>query len=270
MSSRVDSPYSRLNYRRLIAWHKRIEREWPFLKAAVDGSPARSVIDLGCGTGEHMRHLASQGYRAVGIDRSKEQIESARDYEGEFGQCGPTFVLGDMSETTHHVAERFGLALCLGNVLPHLEDADLARVLAETAKVLLPGGRLLLQILNYERLLGQGIRHLPVNFRDDPAGAGEIVFLRLLHRDGDGDDAGDDRHILFYPTTLTLRPGSDRPVEIETTKEVRLRAWRREELVPLLSAAGFEIRSTHGDMVGGPYEPERSSDLVLLAAKDAP
>lgn len=266
MSSRAESPYSRLNYRRLIAWPERIEREWPFLRSQLAGSPEPSVIDLGCGTGEHVRHLASQGYRSVGLDRSEEQIAAARDYEDEFGSLGPRFVIGDLAEITHRVSERFGLALCLGNVLPHLEDDVLERVLKETLEVLLPGGRLVVQLLNYERIFEKGIRHLPLNFRGDPAEDGEIVFLRLLRR----DNSGDDRHIWFYPTTLTLRPGDDRPVEVEAAREVKLRAWRRKDLKAQLIEGGFEVEATHGDMLGGPYDPESSPDLVLVAVRRAP
>ena len=51
--NRPDDEYSRVNYRRLIAWKKRIVREAPFLRSLLGRAPDRSVIDLGCETGEH-------------------------------------------------------------------------------------------------------------------------------------------------------------------------------------------------------------------------
>ena len=63
-----DDPYSRVDYRRLVAWPERIEREWPFLSRVL-GHSGR-VIDLGSGTGEHSRFLASKGFAVVGIDSS--------------------------------------------------------------------------------------------------------------------------------------------------------------------------------------------------------
>ncbi len=261
MRSRADNPYSRLNYRRLVAWPERIRREWPFLEREINRCPERSVIDLGSGTGEHARHLASQGVRTLGVDRSEEQVAKARDFENEFPD-GPTFLEGDLTEIGRLTSERFGLALCLGNVLPHLEDDRLEETLRQMAGVLLPGGRLLIQLLNYERIFSQAIRHLPLNFRNDPQTGGEIAFLRLLRF-----DEGDPRHIWFYPTTLALRPGTDRPVEVEATKEVRLRAWKRPELETLLPANGFEIASLYGDMTEGAFESETSADLVLVAVR---
>ncbi len=212
------------------------------------------------------------------MDRSEGQIEAARDYENEFPPHGPRFLCGDLAELERLTTERFGAALCLGNVLPHLEDEALETVLQGLATRLLPDGRLILQLINYERIFAQGIRHLPLNFRDAPRapaeGAGadegepapegepgeEIVFLRLVRPDG-------ERHVRFYPSTLALRPGSDPPVTLESSREVRLRAWRRPEVEAALEAAGFGVGATYGDMTGGPFAPEGSMDLVVVAVR---
>ncbi len=261
---RADDPYRRLNYRRLVAWPARIEREWPFLERTLARAPEKSVLDLGSGTGEHARFLASQGFHAVGVDRSEEQIGQARDYEDEHPPFGPRFLQGDFRELERLTEGRFGAALCLGNVLPHVEDGPLAETLAAVAARLLPGGLLVVQILNYERILAAGVRHLPLNFRDDPEGGGEIVFLRLVTPAGAG-------HVLFHPMTLGLNPGAEPPVELKAVKEVRLRAWTWPELRPLVEAAGFEVRAVHGDVEGSAYRPRDSFDLVVVAAlRDLP
>jgi SAM-dependent methyltransferase len=255
---RPDDPYSRTAYRRMIAWKQRIEREGPFLLRLLDDAPDRSVVDLGCGTGEHTAFLARAGARAVGLDRSEAMLEAARDHEAR-GEG--RFLEGDMLATAAVLADEppFGLALCLGNVLPHvLTDAELERFVAAVHGCLAPGGRLLLQILNYERIISQGVRALPVNVR---AGDGEqeIVFLRLMRPQEDG-------RILFFPTTLTLDPTSEAPVAVETTRRVELRAWTAADLAPRFTACGMEVELC-GDMQGGPYDPVASSDLVLLARR---
>jgi SAM-dependent methyltransferase len=259
-AERHEDPYSRVDYRRMIAWPARIEREAPLLREVLGTAPAASVLDLGCGTGEHAEFLAGQGFRTVGIDRSEAQIANARSYEGRHGEAGPRFVLGDFSRLDEHTDERFGAAIWLGNGLPHLEAGELAATLGGLARRLVSGGVLLLQLLNYERIRRQGIRHLPLNFRDDPEGSGEIVFLRLMTLDG-------PRHVRFNPMSLALRPGTEPPVELKSVREVRLRTWTAPELEAALAGAGFEVRSLHGDMTGGDYRAESSSDLVMTAAR---
>ncbi|MFQ5350291.1 MAG: class I SAM-dependent methyltransferase, partial [Thermoanaerobaculia bacterium] len=148
----TEDPYRRVDYRRMIAWPARIEREAPFLRAVLAAAPEPSVLDLGCGTGEHAEFLAGEGYRTVGIDRSEAQIGKAREYEGRHGAAGPRFLFGDFTALGEHTDERFGAAIWLGNGLPHLEDEALATALAELAGRLLPGGVLVLQLLNYERI----------------------------------------------------------------------------------------------------------------------
>ena len=255
------SPYKRLNYRRLIAWPARIEREGPFLEAEIRRAPEPSVIDLGCGTGEHCRHLAERGFKAVGVDRSREQIAKARDYTDEYPPHGPRFLCGELETLDELTDERFGAAICLGNVLPHLDDLPLERALTAVAARLAPEGRLLLQILNYERIFRRGDRYLPLNVRDNPEGGGEIVFLRLMKPDGDS-------HVRFFPSTLLLRPGDEPPLEVKSTKEVRLRAWRQDDLEVMLCRHGFRVAERYGDMKRAPFDAESSNDLVLVAVRE--
>lgn len=256
---RVDNPYSRLDYRRLIAWPKRIERESPMLVAEVERSPERSVVDLGCGTGEHARHLASLGMEVLGIDRSREQIAKALEYQDEF-PSGPRFVCGEIEQLGDMTSGRYGAAICLGNVLPHLDDASLSRALEALSGCLLQGARLVVQLLNYERIARRGDRNLPLNVRDDPETDGEIVFLRLMAPDG-------DRHVRFFPSTLTLVPGEEPPLRVRSSREVRLRAWKRHDLEAILEGSGFRVDNLYGTMARGPFDPDESSDLILTAVK---
>ena len=256
---RPDDQYSRVNYRQLIAWEKRITREAPFLLSLLGRAPERSVIDLGCGTGEHVAFFSGADVRAVGLDRSEAMIEAAKDHE-EAGKG--RFVLADATEARAALGDEppFGLAICLGNVLPpHVtEDVDLARFLASAHDVLMPGGLLLIQILNYEGILATGKRNLPVNVRPGDDGK-EIVFLRLM-------SPAEDGRVLFFPTTLELDPEAEEPVTVKMSRRVEVRAWTRADLAPALAAAGFEA-VFHGDMAGREFALQDSDDLVVVATR---
>ncbi|MDX1657770.1 MAG: class I SAM-dependent methyltransferase [Nitriliruptorales bacterium] len=54
------------------------------------------AIDLGCGTGANVVHLASEGYDAHGVDFSAVAIEKARARARE-AQVDATFVIGDLT-----------------------------------------------------------------------------------------------------------------------------------------------------------------------------
>jgi len=251
---RREDLYSRVDYRRLVAWPERIEREWPFLRKVL-GDGGR-ILDLGCGTGEHSRFLASKGFEVVGIDASPSMLEKATDAPLP---ANLRFVEGDIADVERLVGGTFDAALCLGNTLPHLETPAAVRRLATGLHARLrPGAPLVLQILNYERILGTGQRFLPLNFRAGEGPGEEIVFLRLMTPHADGT-------LVFTPCTLRYRPGGDPPLEVVSARNVPLRGWRRPELEELLDAAGFEERTLFGTVGEVPYSPKDSSDLVIVA-----
>ena len=96
-----NDPYSRLQYRRLIAWPKRIEREAPLLQEVLGSGSSRLVLDLGCGTGEHARFLASAGYEVVGVDRAEGLLEEAR----REAPAGVSFFRADLGTLADHVSD---------------------------------------------------------------------------------------------------------------------------------------------------------------------
>lgn len=252
-------PYSRVEYRKLIAWPERIRREWPLLEEVLSSGPKRRVLEVGCGPGQHARALVEAGFEVVAVDRSEAMIEDATE---EPLPAGLRFVLGDMTEVDRLVEGTFGAALCLGNTLPHLADEERLRAFAQAlARVLDPGAPLLLQILDYDRIHDRRVRSLPVSFRPLEEDAdGELVFLRLM-------DPLPDGRVRFYPTTLTLTPGADPPLRLERSREVLLRGWRRAEVEAILRDAGLVPERALGGFDGAPFDPAESRDLVLVARR---
>lgn len=243
-----------MDYRRLIAWPQRLQREALLLEEVLTSGPSSRLLDLGCGTGEHSRFLATRGFEVVGVDRSPSMLATAREQDPV---PGVEFVEGDLSEIDQLVSGQFGGALCLGNTLPHIRgESELQGFLSGVRQRLEPDAPLLIQLLNYERIFQRGERHLPLNFRpDEPE---EIVFLRLMDLRNNGE-------VLFYPTTLRLIPGGDPPLVVEASKEVRLRGWRESELDEALQNAGFEQRQTFGSFLQEPFDPLGSRDLIVVA-----
>jgi ubiquinone/menaquinone biosynthesis C-methylase UbiE len=107
--------------------------------AALDLQPGERALDVGCGTGEDVAllgdHVGPHG-QAVGLDASRRLIRHARRCHGH--RPSVRFVAGD----AHHLpfeAGAFTVAR-VERVLMHV--ADPARVIAEMARVVAPGGRI--------------------------------------------------------------------------------------------------------------------------------
>jgi SAM-dependent methyltransferase len=246
-----DDHWSRVDYRRLIAWPERIRREWPFLERVLAGASGRLVVDLGCGTGEHSRELAAHGFEVIGIDASPAMLEKANDTP-----LPPNlrFVQGDIVEVNRIVPAPAAGAISLGNTLPHLDDSGMRRLAAALAEALAPGAPFVFQILNYERIRLQKLRHLPLNFRKDDDGS-ETVFLRLM-------ETGDDGSVIFTPTTLRYDPRRDPPVEVTSTRSVPLKGWTWPELRAVFGEAGFSIARVYGGYDGSTFDPAVSADVI--------
>jgi SAM-dependent methyltransferase len=96
--------------------------------------PRGLTLDVGCGEGRLTRDLSSRGYDVVGFDASEALVEEARaaDPGGRY-EVAPIDALPLADGAAR-------LAVCV-NVLPHVHD--LAGAAAELARVLAPGGTLL-------------------------------------------------------------------------------------------------------------------------------
>ena len=244
-------------YRHLFAWSERLDREWPFLASELGRAPERSVVDLGCGPGEHLGRLATEGWSAVGIDLSPAQIDSARTHHPQV-----EFHVGSMDQLDVLTARRFGAALCLGNVLPNIDDATFAKTLEQLRLRLLPGGVVILQLLDFTRILSGRRRAIGPVFRPPRAGAAdtdETVFLRLFR------PGPDERHVHFIPITFTLHASGEPVLDVDPAQRVVHRAWTEPELRTLLRGAGFEDVRAFGNLQGTAHDPTHSDDLVLVA-----
>jgi SAM-dependent methyltransferase len=98
-----------------------------------------SVLDAGCGTGEHALFYAARGHEAWGLDAVPAAIEKARAKAAARG-LSATFLVGD-ALALDRLARRFDHVLDSG--LFHVfSDADRTRYVEALTTVLAPGGTL--------------------------------------------------------------------------------------------------------------------------------
>jgi demethylmenaquinone methyltransferase/2-methoxy-6-polyprenyl-1,4-benzoquinol methylase/ArsR family transcriptional regulator len=105
----------------------------------VGDAPLQAVLDLGAGTGRMLELLAPRAVRAVGVDLSPAMLNLARARMEENGLRNVQLRQGDVYAPP---VERGGFDLVVVHQVLHFLD-DPGRALAEAARLLRPGGRLL-------------------------------------------------------------------------------------------------------------------------------
>ena len=109
------------------------------IRAALAGVPIGRLVDIGTGTGRMIELLGAEAESAIGVDRSPEMLRLAREKFFNAGLANVELRQGDM----------FALPLLSGGAdtvimhqVLHYAQAPEA-VIAEAARLLVPGGRLL-------------------------------------------------------------------------------------------------------------------------------
>lgn len=120
------------------AFTKGTRQEVAFLIEVVPLAQGAVVLDIGCGTGRHARALAGEGVRVIGVDLSAGLLAAAarRHEAGEWVQADARAL------PVHPASVDVVMSLCQGGF--GITPGGDAEVFAEMARVLRPGGRLVL------------------------------------------------------------------------------------------------------------------------------
>lgn len=112
-----------------------IEVEERVVHPLLDSMPAKRALDAACGTGRHAAHLAERGHEVEGIDASEEMLAVAR-----LKTPAVRFRAGQL-EALPLPDSSCDLVVC-ALALTHLPD--IGHAIVELARVLVPGGRLII------------------------------------------------------------------------------------------------------------------------------
>lgn len=203
------------------------EQIFPFNPIQVDFvinnlqlSDRLSILDVGCGTGSLSIELGKYFKEVLAIDLDEAMIEKA--LEKDHGNVG--FIKMSMLDIQKQFGQNvFDIVVCFGNTLVHLDGSDeILDFFKQAIKVLKSNGKLLLQTINYDRIIEQGVKGLPTIEND------KIKFVRNYH-------IHPNQKTIDFETILTVK---DTGQQIENT--IQLYPLRNVELINLLLQAGFK------------------------------
>lgn len=236
-------------YESIVDFYEMIFPESPqkaeFVKSRFTEPEKLSLLDAGCATGKTAAALAESFKRVIGIDSDRQMIDKARKLVGK-QKSNLQFLSEDMLNISRKFdTDSFEGISCFGNTLVHLLSREtIFDFIQQCRKLLKPEGKLLIQIINYDRILDNNIPGLPTIENE------HIRFVRRYNYSPENGLINFDTDLLVKSEGRTLR------------NSVPLYPLRKSELEKALRDAGFEQLKFCGNFKAQTYTPE---SLPLIA-----
>jgi D-alanine-D-alanine ligase len=137
--------------------------EIDFVVEHLELSPGERILDLCGGQGRHCLELAQRGYPNVTVFDYSHTLLRLGAERAACTECGTAFCRGDARELGL-ADSAFDCVLVMGNSFGYfMEDKENSLILGEIARVLKPGGRVLLDLSNREYVVS---RLVPVTWHE--------------------------------------------------------------------------------------------------------
>jgi len=217
-----------------------------FIKLKIPESDCK-VLDIGCGIGTLSLELTKYYKNVLGIDMDAEMIRVASktiESTSKSIQFQQTSMLKLNAFIDKNTLDGI---ICFGNTLVHLNSLDeIADFLQQSKAVLKSNGKLLFQIVNYDKIIEKNIKQLPIIKND------EIIFERnYYYRKSENK--------IDFNTRLTVKL----PQQI-IENSIELLPVLKNELAILLKNAGFNNCNYYGNFNQESYSID-SPALIIEA-----
>ncbi len=220
-----------------------------------DLSKGARMLDLACGRGAYSIALSEKGYDIYALDLDGEMIRGLKE-KAATGNLALKAYEGNMTEVKELIMENFHRIFCIGNSLVHLKKpSEILKLLTDLHSLLEDGGDLIIQIVNYDRILDKEIKSLPTLTGRSPSEE-EVIFHRNYSFIDDNTVSFDTELIIKTEDTTNIYKNS-----------IPLLALRKDELVKLLHECGFSNICCYGSFNFAPFTPSESFPLIIKAAK---
>jgi ubiquinone/menaquinone biosynthesis C-methylase UbiE len=214
--------------------------------------PPQRVLDLCCGAGRHARELARRGFTVIAMDRSPYQLHKAQMRANGLQQraavraAPPLLCRADARQLP--IQDRsVDAVVCLFNSFGYFSEEGNRAVLAEVARVLLPGGKLWLDVLNRDAFL----YHQPERTWDRVQSGLVLQEMEVLVRTSQ------------LRTNWTYLRDDGRREDLTTLN----RLYSPHELVAMCEAVGLEVMDLNDAQVWGYFSWRNSHSLAVVARR---
>ena len=219
------------------------------------------VLDIGCGTGRVLIHLAGAGFRVHGIDNDRAMLEIFRRKLETLPQLRDLIHIVEADVFGHDYSPRFRLIFLSYNAMMHFHDqAAQINLLRRLRGWLREDGLLIIDLPNAAPAFAAPDTDTLTVERTflDPE-SGHMVMLQSINAI---DRAAQMLDVEWIYDMMDGEGGLKRMVVPH-----RLRYYFLPEMQLLLERCAFQIQAVYGDADQSPYDAE-SERMIVFAAPD--
>jgi len=233
-------------YDDMTGYNEEFEPARKSLDVFLKKHPSKRILDSACGTGIYAIAAAKIGLTAVGTDLSEKMIDKAK-INSTRENVSVEWITGDIRNLDEAGIGKFDTILCMGNSIPHFLSSDDLRDTFRVWKTLLnPGGVLVVEFLNYRKILERNERVIYVNRKNDKE------YIRFY-------DFIDSQSLKFNILELEWK-GEEAANQLFS---MQLHPYFSEEITAIAEENGFNTDGVFADLTMSPFDA-RDSGIVLI------
>ncbi len=249
----------------------RLKHEMPDLMKVFSENKVRNVLDVGCGTGDHIIEFARRGLRSIGIDRSLDMIKEAVKRKLSLSKAqmnNASFLYGETEPILAKLKTNFDAITFMGNTISHNPHA-FDKLIKTSLQYLTNRGVMVFQITNFDKVIKVKKRFLSFGFAKLKNGVErEYGFLEFY-------DEPNLKDKTILKTFAILRSNNNRWKWVGVRNST-MAYLTQETMKKILHKHGFSKVSFYGGSFDGrswdylfrkPFKPLESDWLNIVATR---
>ena len=229
---------------------KNYKEECDFLKQAFQkfsNNEAKTILDIGCGTGLHTKELTSEGFEVTGLDLSEQMIKKAKERNPK-----SNFFIGNMAN--FDINKKFDTCICMFSSIGYLTtNKEIEGFFNSVKKHLKQDGLLIIDCWNGLCVMNE----LPTS-REKRAKRSNIEVVRTSYPTLKAEEHLND-------INFKVKVYKDNNLEREYTEHHIVRFFFPQELKKYISDAGFELLKVCPSYNINQDIDEKCWNMVLIA-----
>jgi len=233
--------------------HRDIRNDISFIRSYLTNSEQQSILDLGCGTGEHLEALRKFGFKVSGLDSSAEMLNIAkRRYPS-----GINFIHKDFGHFDFY--NEFDSVICLFGSMDYLlNDKDVDTLFWNSWRAMKPGGFGIFEVWHSTPV--KKIKNKPLTHISQTKHGNTII-----ERERGFDLINDAKRTIVKVNYLYKIHSKE---ESKTCNDIHvMRAFTLEEISAFIKSNGFIIKNVFASSSKDIFS-ENSNKILIVFRKE--